>query len=64
MLRVIMKDSYQDINNQEPLNSELENSEDTQHKREVKKRLEDILEQKRLRKSIGMDDTHNYWDEL
>ncbi|ATD00041.1 MAG: PA3496 family putative envelope integrity protein [Pseudoalteromonas spongiae] len=59
-----MKDNYQNINNQEPLNSDLENNQENEHKREVKKRLEDILERKRLRKSIGMDDTHNYWDEL
>lgn len=64
MLRVIMKDNYQNIHNQEPLNSDLENNQENEHKREVKKRLEDILERKRLRKSIGMDDTHNYWDEL
>ena len=59
-----MKDDYQNTNDQEQVNLELENTNDAQHKREVKKRLDDILEQKRLRKSIGMDDTHNYWDEL
>lgn len=59
-----MKDNYQDTNNQDLIGSELEDAQDSQHKREVKKRLEDILEQKKLRKSIGMDETHNYWDEL
>lgn len=59
-----MRDNYQNIYNQEPQSSDLESNQENQHKREVKKRLEDILEQRRLRESIGMDDTHNYWDEL
>lgn len=59
-----MKQDYQDTNNPLPVNDELDKQDEILHKREVKKRLEDILEQKRLRKSIGSDETHNYWDEL
>ncbi len=33
-------------------------------RRKTKKRLDELQEQKRLRESIGMDDTHSYWDEL
>ena len=33
-----MKDNYQDTNNQDLIGSELEDAQDSQHKREVKKR--------------------------
>ena len=50
-------------NSGEELELDLSPSE-AEQKRKVKRRIDDILEQKRLRQSIGMDETHNYWDEL
>lgn len=37
---------------------------DVVKRRELKRRLDDLLEQKQLRKSLGMDEEHSYWDDL
>lgn len=56
------KESFsQDPNNDWDIDSEIQ---DNSEKRKVKKRLEDLMEKKRLRENIGMDESHNYWDEL